>query len=164
MNGGIFPIDRTGTVGFVVIVRRHQPKVGVEALFRRQIVRQMAQMPFADHRGRITLGLEDFGNGDFRRWKPAQRSLAENPWPRCHCPAAHRMPARHQRRAAGRADRGSTIETRPALALGRHSVKMRRRDGRVSVTAQIAVPQIVGEDDDNIRRLPTVRGRCQKQG
>ena len=48
---------------------------------------------------------------------------------------------------------GRDVEVREAHALGGHAVEVGRADARMAVAAQVAVAQIVGEDDDDVGQL-----------
>ncbi len=68
------------------------------------------------------------------------------------------------------ADGASRIELREPHPLSRHPVEPRRADAALAVRAQLAVPEIVGKDEDDVgrrggsfRRLPGRRD-CHRGG
>ena len=124
---------------------------------RRQVLRQVAEVPLADAGGGVALGLESLGQRDLVGRQPAG-GVGEQHAARCrwHMPAADRQPAGEQRRPARRADLGRRVELREPHALGGHAVEVRRADGRVAVAAEVAVAEVVGEDDDDVGRAPTI--------
>lgn len=111
----------------------------------------MAEVPFPDAGRRIAARLQGAGDGDLALRQPPGR-VREEDAPRV---AAHPAPDRQapcqQGGPAGRTDRCAHIEVGPPLALGRHAVDVRCPDARVSVAAEIAIPQVVAEDDDEAR-------------
>ena len=75
--------------------------------------------------------------------------------------AANGQPAGEQRGAAGRADARGDVEIGEAHALAGHAVEVGRADARMAVATQVAVAQVVGQDDDQVGQLlgPHRRGR-----
>src|SRR4051812_39257531 len=72
------------------------------------------------------------------------------------------MQAGHEGAAARRADGGAGVSLREAHPLGGEAVNIRRADQFLSKAPDIAVPQIVGEDEDDIWRLGSGEGSCGK--
>ena len=71
------------------------------------------------------------------------------------------MQPRHQAGARGGADGGGRVELCEAQPLARHAVEVRRPDELLAVAAEVAVAQVVGENQDDVRPalLPrTLRG------
>src|SRR5688500_11806309 len=72
--------------------------------------------------------------------------------------------------AAGGADFSGAVKIGEAHALGGHAIKIWRADGGVAVATEVAVAQIVREDDDDVwtrrgrivRREPTQSGQREK--
>ena len=58
--------------------------------------------------------------------------------------------ARHEAASRWSTNRASRIEIREAHSLGRELVDVRRFDSLLAVATEIAVTQIVGEDEDDI--------------
>ena len=67
---------------------------------------------------------------------------------------ANRIAAREQRRSGGPAD-VLRIEVRQSNAFGGHAVDVGRSGVAVAVASEIAIAEIVGEDDDEIRGVLT---------
>src|SRR5258708_38958798 len=59
--------------------------------------------------------------------------------------------AGHERAARGRAYRGSCVSLRKANSLTCQRVDVRSPDALLAVATQVAVTQIVGEDEQNVR-------------
>ena len=76
--------------------------------------------------------------------------------------AAKRIAARHQRGAGRGAERRRRVELRQPRAFGRHAVEIRRLELRVAEAAEIAVAEVVGQDDDDIRGFDRFRGAIQR--
>ena len=64
-----------------------------------------------------------------------------------------RVPAGHQRAAGRRAYRGAGISLGKADALGGQPIQVRRQDPVLAITAEMAIAQIISQDEDNVRRL-----------
>jgi len=110
----------------------------------------MAQMPFAKQAGPIMISLEHIGHRRFVRRKviphvqrPANADSVGNL-------------ADHQRRA-GRRTKGIHVKISQPHGFREKMVKMGRLQDRIAVTAQVAVPLIVGHQENNIR--PFSNGR-----
>jgi hypothetical protein len=95
----------------------------IETVPRGQERRLVAEMPLADVSGRIALGLQCFGDGDFSRGQAAFRVRKQHAAMPAHA-AANREPPREQGRAARRAHLGCGIEIGKPQALGRHQVEV----------------------------------------
>ena len=67
-------------------------------------------------------------------------------------PAADRQPTGQESRPAGGAD-GCRVKLGEFDPLGGHPIEVRRADGRVTVAAQVAVTQVVGEQNHEVRWL-----------
>ena len=121
--------------------------------------RQVAEVPLADHAGGVAARLEQLGDRDLvgRQALGARcRAAPSAPRPPAtpYMPAADRQAAGQERRPARRAHR-LHVEAGPLLPRRRHGVEPRRADVRAAEGAEIAVAEVVGEDDDDVRR----RGR-----
>ena len=143
----------------IAVVRIRQAKERIKAVLRRQIIRQVAQVPFADGAGRIAFGLQGPGNRDLVRRQPAGIVRIEHmPARTAGHAAANGQPPGQQRRPAGRAERGARIEIGEAQPLGGHPVEVGRANARMTVAAQVAIAQVVGHDDDDVGSLSRRRG------
>ena len=107
----------------------------------------MSQVPLADTGRRVSGRLQGFRQRDFTRRQPAGRTRTEH----ARQPGARRKTAGHQSYATRGADRGRRVELGEAHALQSHAVKVRRADGGVTVTTQVAIAEVIGEDDDKVR-------------
>ena len=67
---------------------------------------------------------------------------------------ANRIAAREQRRSRGPAD-VLRVEVRQSNALGGHPVDIGRANVAVAVASEIAIAEIVSEDDDEVRSVLT---------
>ena len=68
-----------------------------------------------------------------------------------HHAAAKRIAARHQRRPRRGAERRRAVELRQPRPFGRHAVEVRRFELRMAVAAEVAVAEVVGQDEDDVR-------------
>ena len=141
--------------------RRHPPvhvvRVGdaeprVEAVPGRQVLGQVAEMPLADDAGGVTRVPQRLGQGDLPGRQPRAGIGEEDPLPPPEHPAPQVDAPRQQGRPARRAHRGLAVEARPPLPLRRHAVEVGGADGRVPVRPQVAPAEVVGGDDDDVRR------------
>ena len=114
----------------------------------------VAEMPFADERRRVAARLEQLRKRDLRSGQPARR-IGEEHAPEVvgsvH-PVPNRQTPRQQCRPAWRTHRFGHVERRPFLAFEREAIEMRCSDGRVAVRAEIAVPEIIRDDQDDVGR------------
>ena len=137
--------------------------VHIEALRLREKL-LAAEMPFARvHRG-VTSGLEHLGQRGFfkrellgvgcgqqlRRALPLVRLRGADVI-RHACPL--RPASGEQRCARGRTHRAGRIRLRELHPLLRHAVEMRRVVERAAVAPEVALAQIVGEEDDDVGPL-----------
>ena len=67
------------------------------------------------------------------------------------------IPTRHQRRSSRRAFLTVGVEVREAHALFRQAVNLRRSDVGCAVSTDVAVAEVVGHDEDNVRLTPLSR-------
>ena len=123
-------------------------------------------MPLADGLRRIALALEGARDGDLLGRQAPRRVLCLHPVLHIagHAAANGQAPG-EQRGAAGRADGSGDVEVREAHALAGHAVEVGRADARMTVATQVAVAQIVGQNDDQVGQLlgPHCRGRIGQQ-
>ncbi len=137
----------------VHVVGVRQTEVKIKAVLQRMVrgvVRPNSQVPLANHARGVALSLERLSNGDFRGGQAACRDTAEDPKLVMGHPAADRVATREDGGATGRADFGGNVELGEAGALGGHPVEVRRTNRRVAVTAEISIPEVIGEDNHNI--------------
>lgn len=130
----------------------------------------MAEMPFADERCCV-VGLQRFSDGDLGQ---RQAVLVVGLDDRIAKAGADGVAAGHQPGARGRADVGGGVKGRELRAFLRHAIEIGRADQFRAVGAEIAIAQIVGEDDDDVglaarrlgQRLRRRRGegRCCRSG
>ena len=132
--------------------RRHvvgirDAEVFVEAAFRRQVLRLMAEVPLADAHGLVALRLEHGGESGLR--------IGETGLVRRHEDVGHAgaggVAAGEQRRARRGANRIGGIELREADSLRRHAVQVGRADFG-TVAADVAIAQIVAVDHHDVGR------------
>src|SRR5262245_6739531 len=109
-------------------------------------------MPLPDARGGVAFCLERAGNGDFLGWETACGIPIE------HAPlfaprhaGAYGQPAGQQRGPTGGANTSGHVEIGETHSFRRHAVEVWGADGGMTVAAKVAVAQVVGEDDDDIR-------------
>ena len=144
------------------VVRIGQTEPIIEALIHRQELAKLSEMPLAHDRGRVPARLQHFRNRDLFGRQALCGVVAKHFRRRAgrHAvrAAANRQPSGQERGPARRAHR-LDVEVRPLLSLGRHAIEARRADVRAAERSEIAVPQVVGEDDDDVRRrLRRLRG------
>ena len=137
------------------VVRVRQPEPRVEAL---RIGRNGGRWPrchLPTIAGRVAPRLQQLGDRDLVE-RQALRGVVAKHLRRAAAgdavhAAADRQAAGEQRRPARRAHR-LDVEAGPLLPLGGHRVEPRRADVRAAERAEVAVAQVVGEDDDDVRR------------
>ncbi len=118
----------------------------IEALLVRNARRlRLAEAPLADDAGRVAGPLEQLGHGDIRR---PQRNpvVAANP-------GMSRVQPGHQAAPRRRTDRAAGVVIREDHPLGRHAVQIRRLNRLLPIAAQVPIPQIVGQNEDDIGLL-----------
>ena len=130
---------------------------------------KVPEVPLADADSRVVFGFEGFGQ---RRDRQRQilgsvdghaELLIGSPMARDEVRDADvsGILTREYAGARRRADRASRIGVGEAYALARQGVDVGRLDLLLAVTTEMAVAQIVGHDEDNIRSLRS-RGRTRK--
>ena len=129
------------------------PVPGVKPVVQRLEHVLIAEMPLADDGGRVTLLFQQFRQrplvGVQPMIVPRKQDASDS--------HALRDASGHQRGASRRADRGDVEagELRPFL---RHAIEVRRADIRCAVTPEIAVTQIIRQNDDDVRLLRSLGG------
>ena len=124
----------------------------VEAVLRRQERLPVAEMPLAVERRRVALSAAEFRERQRVLRHACRRSRpqgARDPDPMRIAPGEQRCPR-------GGADRLRHREVRGTQPFTGHRIEARRLDARASVAGEIAVAEVVGEDDHDVRRR---RGR-----
>jgi len=112
----------------------------------------VADVPLAELAGPVAAGAKDVAKG--RDAATQERASAGD----VHGPVAEAVDARKQLAPRGRAHRGD-VEVGQTHALGVQRVEVRRLQDRVAVTGEVAVPLVVGDDDDDVRATARGLGR-----
>ena len=129
------------------VVAVAQAVVMIEAPRDRHVgVLCMSEVPFSDHHGPVPVFLQRFSDQRFLERQPVSRIR-----PEIMREVADRVAAREQAAPGRRADRRGHIEGGQADSFVGHAVELRRADGRIPVTAQVSVSQVVGEQHDDVR-------------
>lgn len=153
LDNGLVLQHRGG--GHIVTVR--DAVVAIEPVAGREEALPVSQMPLA-HTGRtVAGGSQHGGNGHLIRRQPAARPRKEDP-PRACQPQANGQPSSHQRPPARCADGRGGVELAQPHALSGHPVEVGCVDRRVAHAREIAVPEIIREDDDDVGRPATLVG------
>ena len=166
-----FPLDqgerRVGAGLRLGVVRPHVVRVGeaevlIEAVMHREEARMMAEVPLARHPGRVALLLQHLGE----RGLPVRDAV---PGLRAERPVdadAVGIAAGQERRPRGRADRLGDVEVGEPPPLAREPVEVRRGEPGGTIAADVGISQVVGEDDDDVRRprCRVERGRREQRG
>ena len=120
----------------------------------------MAEVPLAEYRGRVTAVFEDLREEFFFGVKTGGARVVEGA---THADAVG-VAARHECGAGGGADGLGHIETGEARALGGEAIDVRRLDIFGSVATEVAVAEVIGVDENNVRRRRGDRGGEQCGG
>jgi hypothetical protein len=147
----------------------------VEPPLRRMMLAVVPKVPLAEHPSRIAGCLERIGDGDF-----FQRQLLhivhrpQRPAPPIEpVDAPHRVHARSRSILPREESRPRRLAIRPARiavgeshALRRHAVQVRRPVILAAVAGEIRVPQVIRQDEHNVRppRLGGINARTSAQG
>ena len=130
-----------------VVLRGHPPVVAVIARLRlREIVEQAVEMPLAAMAGRVARALEQSRQRDLARAQVRDTALGD---PGVDAVSKRRAP-REQRRARRTADGAGGVTLRQPHALLRERVEVRRLDDRMAVAREVAVAEVVGEEEDEV--------------
>jgi hypothetical protein len=143
------------------VVRVRQAEVVVESVPGRQELRVVAQVPLTVDRGRVAPALEQLGEGRLGRADAGARPRPE----RAEDADAIRVAAGQQRGAGSGADRLRRVELGQPDPFPRQPVQVRRRDPPRPEAAEVRVAQVIGENQDDVRRSAfgvgrSVFGRC----
>ena len=120
------------------------PRLGVPGL-----VEQPIQMPLARVTGGVPRLAQQLGEGDFTGTEVHGGPFGDPG----EDPVAVRRAARQQGRPRRTADRARRVALRQPEPLLRERIEMRCLDERVPLAAQVAPPQVIGEEQDDIRPL-----------
>ena len=158
------PVPPVGTthavdVGLVVDVAADEASELFETVQRRLEPRQVTEVPLAEHGGRVAELPEALGDrvGLGIDTLVVERAVGVgeqdggNPGPVLVAPG-------DQPGASRRADRAAGVEVGQHHAGGGQPVEVRRLDP-AGVRADVAVAEVVGHDEDDVRRLPVLAAR-----
>ena len=132
----------------------------VEALRERAERRVPPEVPFADARRRIAAPAQQFRTGNLGGGEAVVFGGKQH----VRQSGACGQPAREQSRARRAAKRRCRIRIREAQALARHLVEARGGDRGRAVAPEIAVAEVVGEDNDDVRIRRAHRARWRFGG
>ncbi len=130
------------------VVRIGQPEVLVETVLEGQELAKVAEVPLAEDAARVALLAEELGDG----FSPAGEAVRRPGHQGVEDGDAVRIAAREEGGAGGAADGLGDVKAGEPEALGGHAVDMRGVDVGRSVAPEVAVAQVVGQDDDDVRR------------
>ena len=145
----------------VHVVGVGDPEILVKALGPRQHLREMAEVPLSEAGRRIAQAPEMVGDRVLIRMEPDLRRGVE------HLPLhAHPLgiAAGQEGRPGGSADRGGDHEVRELPSLAGQPVEVGRADRFGAVAAQVAVAEVVGEDQEHVGRRCLGGGHRQAGG
>jgi len=110
----------------------------IEAVLERMMLGAVcpdAEVPFADHTGRVALRLQRLGNRDLGGGQAAGGDSTQDPELVVRHASANRVTPSQKRGAARGADFGGYVELREPGTFGRHLVQVGGPDRRVTVAA-----------------------------
>ena len=137
---------RGGGVEGTVVVGVGDAEPLVEAAARGEKLRMMAEVPLAENRSRVTAVFEDLREEFFLGVKTGGARVVEGA---THADAVG-VATRHECGARGGADGLGHVETGEARALSGEAIDVRRLDILGSVAAEVAVAEVIGEDENNV--------------
>ena len=140
------------------VARQKTPEI-VEAVAVGMELGLEAKMPFADEGGRIPLVLQELRQRTSGRREADIEASGRRGGvclERTLEPQALLVAARDQRRPRGRAHRRVRVELCQPDAFAREPIEIGCLDVRRAVAAQIAIPEVVGDDEHDVR--PLLRG------
>ncbi|OHB72155.1 MAG: hypothetical protein A2V70_20800 [Planctomycetes bacterium RBG_13_63_9] len=105
----------------------------------------LAQTPFADDARGVAGLLEQLGHGHVLRPQRHPGVAADQ--------RVTGVQPRHQAASRGRTDRAAGIAVRKPHTLLGHAIEVRRPDHLLAVAAEVAIAEIVGQDEDDVRRI-----------
>src|SRR5439155_15054795 len=109
----------------------------------------LAETPLADECGRVPGVLQDLGDRPVLRPEGYVPSLRPAAVPAD--PAVPGVQPGHEGAPRRGADRAAGVALGKADALARQPVDVWRLDLRLPVAAEVAVPEVVGQDEDDVR-------------
>ena len=112
--------------------------------------------PLAHAGGGVAVILEDLGHGD-RAGRQRELALGLDLAVGAHR-AVPAVLAEHERRAARGADGGAAIPLGEARAFLGHAVEVRRLDELLPVAADVALGEVIAQDEDDVRLARLGRG------
>src|SRR5262245_16952871 len=116
---------------------------------------RLAQAPLANKARHITERLEQTGDGDVLLAQRDKRVAADG--------AVAGVLAGHEGAAAGSADGAAGVKLRELHPRGGQLVDVRRLDLVLAIAAEVAIAQIVGKDEDDVR-LAFLARRARRDG
>ena len=146
---------RVARAALLHVVAVGQAEVVVETLAGREEFRQVAEVPLADHHGRVAPGLRQLGQGDLRGVEADAAPREKHPG-HAHAGA---VAAREQAGARHRAD-GGGVEMREAHPFLRETVQAWRAQGLVTEGPDVRVAHVIHEEDDDVRGFGADRRGC----
>ena len=111
-------------------------------------------MPFADAARGVSGVLQDFGQREFVGGQAAGGNASHHPIAIVTHAATDGVAAGEKGGPAGSAHFRGRIKIGEPHPLPRHAVEMRRANARVPITAEVAVPQVIGKYEYDIWSTP----------
>ena len=140
-----------GTMIEVIGRAAENAEEGVVAALERAVVRQIAEMPFADQARAVACLLEQRGEGGMTWRQPdGFRGRGIDRLLEAHR-QTHLIAAGRQAGARGRAIRRIRIALREPHPLDRQTVHVRRRVVALAVATHVGIAKVVGQDEDDVR-------------
>ena len=147
-HAGVVPPERSRVVIVCVGLVEVAEEIIKALVVRRGRAVLVAEAPFTDERGVIAGLFEQAGDGAVLGFQPDLGIAADG--------GVAGVLAGHEHAARRRADGGAGVELREAQALRRQPVDVRCGDLLLPVAPEVAVAEIVGEDEDDVG--PRIRG------
>ena len=154
--------------GIALIIGEGDTEILVEALMGWEKGWLITKVPFADTCGRVAPLLKDFGDCDFIRIKALAVARPEHAVVgRVHLQVvvehvnARRVTTCQQRSPRRRANARRNVKARKGAAFPGHSKKVRRA---VTITERlnVGIPEVINEDDNEVREIrPAVSVSCK---
>jgi len=138
-----------------------EAEVFVEAALQRVELRLVAEVRFAEPARRVAGLLEAIGQGRFLQGKAKHgRSRGRRSGVKLVSEALL-IPPRQQTRPSRAAIRPAHIAASETDAILRQRIDMRRGDLRIALHAQLAVAEIIGDDEENVRARTAFARRAE---
>ncbi len=138
----------------VHVVAVGDPEVAIEPMPRGQIPRQVPEVPLADASRLVAAGLERLGERQLLRLDAILAVREQHP----REPGPNLVPSSEQGGPRRRAHRRRHVELGQLYAFGRHPIEVRRLNPCRAEAPEIAVAQVVGEKQHDVRRAGCRRG------